>query len=174
MAFMIKNDRTGYGTVDQWQRATTGRTTLPQTTTDQIFRVYGGKVLVKALVGTITTVIQGTDPVLKLTVLQLDSLNAAVGSAYDVASTLDLSSFAVGEFIYSELDGTAIVRATSTAAMIPATATSPGQYVAVLPPCEVYVTTGASKTGAIQWDIYWQPLDRAAYLIAVDTAAVAI
>ncbi|MGM3000386.1 hypothetical protein ACS2TJ_26870, partial [Bacillus cereus group sp. BC312] len=75
---------------------------LPQSATGSLFTVTG-RVLVAALFGQVTTAIQSTDPVAKITG------TPTAGTAVDIASTVDLSSLEVGGFIFVEGDGTALV-----------------------------------------------------------------
>jgi hypothetical protein len=71
--------------------------------------------------------------------------------------------------LFVEGDGTAMVKSTAGAAFIGANS---GQWIA--PQGEIYITTSATNTGAIKWDIFYQPLDAGAYVEAVDTATAAI
>ena len=142
---------------------------LPQTTTEQLFRIYGGRVLIHLLLGEVTTVIQSTDPVLKVSYAALTDANALVGTAYDIASTLDLSSDEVGTLYSVEGDGTALISGNQVAGSVEAFSTG---WVAAQG--EIYITTGASKTGAIKWDLWYEPLDNGAYVTSVNTATAAI
>ena len=152
--------------VDKWIHVGVPTANLPQTTTKIIFRVHGGKVAVRLLVGEVTTIIQSSDPVLKITAARLtpsgtadDALATVVGTLKDIASTVDLSSTEVGAQLYVEGDGTALVKFTAG-----------GGYSAahvdywVCPEGEIYVTTGASKTGQVKWDLWYQPLDEGAWV----------
>ena len=177
MAFVVKNaskarvagpNGSGFSYLNQWIQVSRAALALPQTTTEQLFRVYGGRVLVHLLIGEVTTVIQSTDPVAKVSTKRLSDASVAIGTAYDVASTLDMSSDEVGTIYTVEGDGTALVS--------PQLAGSgygqPQPWI--MPQGEIYLTTGASKTGAIKWDIFYQPLDPGAYVVAVSTATAAI
>ena len=159
----------GQAFLSQYIKVSRAAKALPQTTTQQLFRVHGGRVLVRFLIGEVTTVIEGTDPVMKISVSALSSASALVGTAYDIASTLDISSDEVGTLYSVEGDGTAIISGNQVAGSVEAFGTgwiqSQGQ---------IYMTTGASKTGAIKWDLYYQPLDPGAYVVAVDAATAAI
>lgn len=178
MAFMLKNrmqasgssaSRQGYATVDQWIQVSTPARVLPATTTDQIFRVRGGRVLVRAVVGECTTVCSGTATNLKVTSKKLDNSSAAVGTAVDVAVNAAITSKEVGSFYFVEGDGTAGV-VTNAGAALPASGTA----IWIAPQGEIYLTTDATNTGAFKWDIFYQPLDPQAYVDSVVTATVAI
>lgn len=135
-----------------WQHLARPLQTLPQTTTRHLFQVQG-RILVRMLLAQVTTIIQGTDPVLKVTA------TPTVGTAVDVASTIDTSSLEVGGFVFVEGDGTALVKSNAGASFIGANS---GLWI-----CNtgyIDLISGASKTGALKWDLCFQPLDEAAYV----------
>lgn len=179
MAFLIKNTNTqrtagpagvGQAIVDEAIHVKRAGAVLPQTSTHQLFRVRGGKVLVKQMVGTATVVLTATDPVAKISSKALSAASVAIGTAVDVASTVNLASLEVGGMVFVEGDGTALVKSNAGAAFI---GTNTGMWIA--PEGEIYVTTGANNTtGQIQWDLWYQPLDAGAYVEAITTATAAI
>jgi hypothetical protein len=178
MAFLIKNrssssvtgpSRQGPSTIDQTIQVSCPARTIPATTTDQIFRVKGGRVLVKGLVGTVTTAIQVQADNMKVTSKALDAASVAIGSAVDVASNVDITTREVGGMYFVEGDGTAGVLSNAGATFVGANS---GYWIA--PQGEIYLTTSATNTGAMKWDIWYQPLDPTAYVEAVTTATVAI
>lgn len=173
MAFQLKNQRArnaGQPQVTQTIQVSRAAASLPQTSTHQLFQVRGGRVLVRALVGEVTTVIQSTDPVIKVSSKKLNAaMDTAVGTAVDVASTVDISSLEVGGMVFVEGDGTAAVKSNAGAAFI---GTNSGQWIA--PNGEIYLTTGASKTGAIKWDLWYEPLDPGASVVPIDVATAAV
>jgi len=122
--------------------------TLPQTATQHLFTVTGGRVLVNLLFGEVTTIIQSTDPVAKIT------STPTTGTAVDVASTVDLSSLEVGGLLTVEGDGTALIKGNAGAGL-PGT----GQGKWICPIGFIDLITGASKTGATKWDLYYIPID---------------
>lgn len=170
LAFPVGAIPNGQAYVSQWIHVARPTLALPQTATQQIFRVRTGRVLVKLLVGEVTTVIEGTDPVLKVSVSKLTAANLLSGTAYDIASTLDISSDEVGTMYSVEGDGTAIISGGQVAGSVEAFSTG----FVVAGPGQIYITTGASKTGAIKWDCWYQPLDESAYVEAIVTATAAI
>jgi len=141
---------------------------LPATTTGQLFRVKGGRVRVKALIGEVTTIIQTQACNLKVSSKKLDSASAAVGTAVDVASNVDVTALEVGGTAFVEGDGTAVVLANAGATLVGST----GEWIA--PQGEIYVTTSATNTGAMKWDIFYQPLDPGAYVEAAPLTAAGI
>jgi hypothetical protein len=128
---------------------------LPQTTTESLFTIAGGRVLITALIGEVTTVIQNSDPVAKLT------SNPTTGSSVDIASTADLTSLEAGGFVVCEGDGTALVLSNAGAAYMAA-----GVGFWVCPIGTIDLTTGASKTGAFKWDLFYIPIDEGASVVA--------
>lgn len=121
---------------------------LPQTATQHLFTVAGGRVLVRLVFGEVTTIIQSTDPVAKITA------TPTTGTAVDVASTVDLSSLEAGGLLIVEGDGTAMVKGNAGCAFF-----ANGAHEFILPIGYLDLITGASKTGATKWDLYYVPLD---------------
>lgn len=128
--------------------------TLPQTTTQHLFVVVG-LVRIVGLVGRVTTIIQGTDPVAKIT------STPTVGTAVDVGATVDLSSLEVGGFITVEGDGTAMIKGNAGAGL---PGTGPGYWYC--PAGYIDLITGASKTGATKWDLYYVAAEDGAYVVS--------
>ena len=178
MAFLIKNNirqtassasRQANVVLEQFIQVTCPARTIPATTTDQIFRVRGGRVLVQALIGEVTTVIQAQADNLKVSSKRLDNSSVAVGTAADIAANVDMTGLEVGGLYFVEGDGTAGVLSNAGGALIGANS---GRWVA--PQGEIYLTTSATNTGAMKWDIWYLPLDPGAYVEAVGTATAAI
>lgn len=178
MALLIKNHTTsasassstqGSAVLDQEIKVSVPARTIPATTTDQIFRVKGGRVLVKRLLGTVTTVIQTQADNMKVSSKQLDAASAAVGTAVDVAANVDITAREVGGMYFVEGDGTAGVLSNAGAAFV---GTNSGQWIA--PQGEIYLTTSATNTGAMKWDLWYQPIDPGAFVEPVLTATAAI
>jgi hypothetical protein len=67
--------------VDQWIVASKASATLPATTTQNLFTISGGRVLVKGLIGEVTTVVQAQACNLKVSVDP-----SGGGTTYDVAA----------------------------------------------------------------------------------------
>lgn len=178
MAFLIKNARTSAGAgpsrgnvsvVDQGIHVVSPSKTVPQSTTQQIFRVYGGRVLVKKLVGEVTTVIQSQADNLKVSSKRLDNAAAAVGTAVDIAANVDITGLEVGGNYFVEGDGTAGVLSNAGGVL---GGSASGQFIA--PQGEIYLTASASNTGAMKWDLWYQPLDEGAYVEGVVSNVAAI
>lgn len=127
---------------------------LPQTGTQHLFVVVG-LVRIIGLVGRVTTIIQSTDPVAKVT------STPTVGTAVDVGATVDLSSLEVGGFVTVEGDGTAMIKGNAGAGM---PGTGPGWWYC--PAGYIDLITGASKTGATKWDLYYIPAEDGASVVS--------
>lgn len=170
MAFLIKNNNvprtpsstgSGTGVVDQFIHVQRAAATIPATTTDIIFRVFGGRVLVKMLVGEVTTVIQTQADNMKVSSKRLTNAGVASGTAVDIAANVDITGKEVGSSYFVEGDGTAGVLSNAGGALIGANS---GNWIA--PQGEIYLTTSATNTGAMKWDIWYLPLDEGAYVKA--------
>lgn len=180
MALLIKDTKRPQGstgrqaTIDQQIQVTQATPAgagiaLPATTTGQLFRVRGGRVLVKALIGTVMTATGATATNLKVSSKRLDDANVAVGTAVDVASNVSVASLEAGAMAFVEGDGTAVVTSTAGAAFI---GPNSGHWIA--PQGEIYVTTSATNTGTMKWDIFYQPLDPGAIVEAAQLTAAGL
>ena len=126
--------------------------TLPASTTQNIFTIAGGRVMVMALIGEVTTVIQAQANNLKVTSAP------TTGTAVDVASNLDVNAFEAGAILIVEGDGTALIGTSTGAGHAPALNALPF----VLPIGTVRIATSATNTGATKWDIWYFALDEGA------------
>ena len=127
---------------------------LPATATETIFEVEGGRILVFALIGEVTTVIQTQACNLSVNV------DSDAGASDVIASTLDISADAVGTFYGVEGDGTALE---DTGIGWGRVCTGGG---VVIGPGAITLTTSATNTGSVKWDLYYMPLDAEAYVTA--------
>lgn len=177
MAFLIKNSPTvrtagvagvGQAYVSQYVHVARAAQTVPATTTDILFRVFGGRVLVHALVGEVTTILQAQANNLKVTSKKLDSSSVAVGTAVDLCANVDGNAKEVGSLYVLLGSGAAAVWSNAGAGIA-----TLGRIGWVNPQGEIYITTSATSTGAMKWDIWYQPLDEGAYVTA-NGVAVAI
>lgn len=171
MAFLIKNvpqrtpasaSRGGFAVIEQLIHVRRATATLPATTAQNIFQVFGGRVKVKALIGTVTTILQTQANNTKVSCTAKDSAGATVGTAVDVAANLDTTAIEVGGMIFVEGDGTALVKSTAGAVLI---GTNSGEWIA--PQGIISYTTAATSTGSIQWDIWYEPMDEGVYVSAI-------
>jgi hypothetical protein len=133
-------------------RATRATDTLPATTTETIFTISGGRILVHALVGEVTTAIQAQACNLSV------NIDSDAGAADVLASTLDINANAVGTYYSVEGDGTALLVAEGNAVGCVGAGL-------ILAPGIITITTSATNTGSVKWDLYYQPLDPTAYVV---------
>jgi hypothetical protein len=130
---------------------------LPQTATANLFTVTGGAVLVTSLLGVVTTVIQGTDPVLSLGTAPASGGGTAETSG--IATTTSIASAEVGTWL--------TVQSSSGAAGALINGGHGGSAVwlsapFIVPAGTITWTTTASKTGAIKWYLTYVALDTGA------------
>ena len=163
MAFIIKSrplpaagpTNPGVAVVDQWIHVAKAAATVPQSTAAAIFTVRNGRVLVKALIGEVTTAIgAGTTPDLRV------NANPTTGTTYILASDLVIASDEVGTLYSAEGDGTALLTVSSGAIT---TAIGQGFVVGI---GDLEIETSESTTGATKWDVWYLPLDSTAGVIA--------
>lgn len=167
MAFLVKRtttgSRPGVPMLRHYIHKAEPAQTLPATTSATIFKVDGGRVRVLGLLGQITTVVQTqtTNTKITSTAKSGTSGGTTVGTAVDIASNVDLSAAEVGALLWVEGDGTAMVKSNAGGAFI---GTNTGEWIA--PIGIIQMTTAATSTGAVQWDLWYEPLDEGAYVTA--------
>lgn len=132
---------------------------LPATTTGQLFRVRGGRVLCRFLIGEVTTIIQAQATNVKVSSKKLDNSSAAVGTAVDLCANVDGNAKEVGSLFVPLGSGAAAIWSNAGAGL-----RTLGAMETILPQGEVYITTGATSTGAMKWDMWYEPLDAGAYV----------
>ncbi len=158
MAFFAKDNKTARSNVnqapvlEQWIRVSRATATLPATATSTIFNVEGGRILMKALIGEVTTAIQNQACNLSV------SVDGVAGAADDIATVLNVANDGIGTFYGVEGDGTALE---DTGIGWGRPCNGPGVVVA---PGIITITTSATNTGSVKWDLYYMPLDEAAYV----------
>jgi len=130
--------------------------TLPATTTQNLFTIVGGRVLVTCLVGEVTTICSGTASNLKATSVP------TTGSAVDIAANLAIASFEAGALLVVEGDGTAMIGTATGAGFAPALNALPF----ILPIGTLRIETSGTNTGATKWDLFYFALDDGAYVVS--------
>ena len=132
------------------QRATK---VLPQTATEALFTVAGGKVLIHEIFGEVTTAIQA-----QATTLKLQANPTVAGSSVDMCATVDANADVVGT-IYG-ITGTLATAMGHGLAII-------GQVTpTVVQPGTIDLVTGASSTGSVKWVCRYSPIDAGATVVA--------
>lgn len=127
---------------------------LPQTTNHALFNIVGGRVLMTAIIGEVTTAIGGADNA-KLTAYP----TVTTAGDTDLCATVDINTCDVGDVL--SITGTpadAMLVAHGGAAQI-------GKAV-VLPIGTLNLDCDASRTGNIKWSLFYIPLDDGAYVEA--------
>jgi hypothetical protein len=133
-------------------------TTLPQTASQNIFTVAGGRILLVALTGQVTTVIGATATTLKVT------NTPTSGTATDIASATAITSKEVGTLIGLPLTpGSALVVGANAGAAVQV----PGHQGWLIQPGTISVTTSASTTGGLSYDLVYIPYDTGVTVTAV-------
>lgn len=129
--------------------------TIPQTAQAPIYSITGGRVVVTALVGEVTTVIGGTATTLKVTG------NPTTGSDVDIATATAITSKEVGSLITLPLTLAGALNVQSAGA-----GEIPGALGFLIPIGTLDIVTSASTTGAIKWSLTYFPFDDGAAVVA--------
>jgi hypothetical protein len=133
-----------------------GTASLPQTTQSALFNVDGGKILVHAIVGEVTTVIQTQADNTKLVA------NPDTGADVDLCAVNDITADAVGTMYNITGDFSDAMQATTSGAV-----ETLGDYKPVIvAPGTIDLSCAASNTGSVKWSILWEPLDVGAKVTA--------
>lgn len=131
---------------------------LPQSTAGTLFTISGGKVLVTALYGEVTTAIQAQANAAKI---QFDPTDA--GATQDLCATTDINADAVGT-MYS-ITGTPAGVLQDALNFLSADKVIAAQGI-VLKPGAILLNCAASNTGSVKWDLWYVPLDDGAKVAA--------
>lgn len=156
MASLNESQRQAAGLLTLGINVKKASATLPATTTQNLFTIAGGRVLVTAFIGEVTTIVQAQACTLKLTSVP------TTGSAVDFASALDINAFEAGAILICEGDGTALIGTSAGAGFAPALNALPF----VLPIGTIRCATSATNTGATKWDLWYFPLDDGASVVS--------
>ena len=138
-------------------------TTNVNATPESIFRVLGGRVLVHLLMGEVTTVIGAGATTMKWSHKRLSNASAVVGTAVDLtAASASLANREVGATVVALGSGAAGIISNAGASIA-----TLGRNAFSLPQGQLYVTTAdANTTGAFKYDLWYQPLEEGAYVVA--------
>ena len=175
MAFTLKNTHRPQSSsiqpvvIDQWIKVVRddnagAGVNLPTagTATGRIFRVWQGKVLIRALIGVVTTAIQAQADNVKVSVQKLTAAGVASGTAVDIAANVDVTGLEAGGHYFVEGDGTAGVLSNAGGVLI---GTNSGSWIAE-GNSQIYITASATNTGKVRWELWYQPIDAGAYVTA--------
>lgn len=133
---------------------------LPQTTDTTLFTITGGKILVLAIVGEVTTVIQTQANNTKL------KFNpSGTGSDTDLCTALNISADAVGTLYATTGDFSDALQESGGVWALEAPMLANEQGF-VLGPGDIELDCAASNTGQVKWALMYIPLDEEAYVTA--------
>jgi hypothetical protein len=144
--------------------------TIPQTATQTIFTVSGGRILLTSLIGQVTTVIGAT--VTTLSVGVTPSGGALAAAALCTASAI--TSAVVGSFVAVQLTITNALIVSGASGVLQAGSSAGSGLgddimdggIAIVSAGVINVTTSASTTGAIAWAMTYVPWDTGAAVVA--------
>lgn len=133
--------------------------TLPQTAAGNLFAVTGGRIVLLAIVGQVTTVIQA-----QVNATKLQSV-PTTGSAVDLSATVDINALEAGGLLslVTALTATpfSLALAKQNSGAVPIQAVG-----IVIPIGNIALNCAASNTGSIKWDLMYVPLDNAGAVTA--------
>lgn len=128
---------------------------LPGGTLGHIFTITGGRILVKYLVGEVTTVIQNQACTVKVT------HTPTTGTAVDWSAVS-------GSIASLEVGGKLTLPAAAATALVTGNAggviVHQAEWVATIG--SIDITTSATNTGSVKWDLVYVPLDNGAQVVA--------
>lgn len=128
--------------------------TLPASTTTTYFTISTGRILLLALLGEVTTIVQAQATTFKLT------STPTTGTAVDMCATVDLNAKEAGTLLgITGLPSDAMV-ATN------AGLTTGFKQQLILPIGNIRATTVATSTGATKWSLFYIPIDDGATVVA--------
>jgi len=144
-----------------WDKIGNGRmieraTLVLAAATTPIFSIAGGRILLTNIIGTITTLIGGAANVY----LQVNP-TVATATTTPLCAALNINAYPVGDILgITGVPGDAMIPA-ATGSAIPSL-TMP----VVIPIGDIEFVCDAAPGGAVQWSIWYRPLDDAAYAVA--------
>jgi hypothetical protein len=124
-------------------------TTYAGTTAQTLFTVTGGKCFVTLFMATITTIHESNTNNIKT------QTAPTVGTAVALSSDVDTNALEAGGTLYVEGDGSATVKANG-GVVLAASAAGRGFIVSE---GTITFTPSATTTGAMEWEIWYWPLD---------------
>lgn len=128
--------------------------TLPASAAEALFTIAGGRVLLLGIVGEVTTAIQNQACNTKLTA------NPTTGTDVDICAVLSIANDEVGcLYGITGLFSDAMVGSNAGAGVWP-------RNPVVLPAGTLDLSTAATNTGSVKWDLWYVPLDTSATVTA--------
>lgn len=130
--------------------------TLPATATGNIFTVSGGRIMVVALVGEVTTAVQNQ----ACTVAIGTAPTVGTGSTTALGTATSVIAAPIGTHIGSNPGGATVVDLSTQAGV----ALQSARFV--VNAGSITITTSATNTGSVKWDLIYVPLDAGAQVVA--------
>jgi hypothetical protein len=124
---------------------------LPATGNQTLFTITGGRIILTALIGEVSTVMSAT-----ATNLKLSAVGTVSTVSTDLCSNTAVTSLAVG----NQFSPFAIGSAAQTGSSVTM------QNEEILPVGLIRATTDATNTGAMRWSLLYIPLDDGAFVTA--------
>lgn len=132
---------------------------LPATGTSHIFTVAGGRVVVTALIGQVTTVCSGTATTVSVGATPTTGTLSTTG----LATATAITSLEVGSLVSLPITKGALLVGANAGNGVQAL--GGGGYV--VEPGTIDIVTSATNTGAFKWTLLYIPLDDGATVTAV-------
>ena len=130
--------------------------TLPATTTGNIFTVSGGRIAVVSLVGEVTTAVQNQACTLAIGTAP----TVGTGSTTALGTASSIIAAPIGTHVGANPGGAAVTDLSTQAGV--ALPTAP--FVVNIG--TITITTSATNTGSLKWDLIYVPLDVGAQVVA--------
>ena len=126
---------------------------LPQTATEALFTITGGRVKVTSIIGEVTTAIEN------LAVNARLSAAPTTGGGADICGALNIQNFVVGRLL--GITGIPIDALGSRGGVNPAQTQG-----VILKAGTLTLTTDANRTGKVKWTLHYVPVDVGAVITA--------
>jgi hypothetical protein len=137
--------------------------TIPATTSQNLFTVSGGRILLTSFVGQVTTVIGATATTLSVGVTPSGgTLQAAA-----IATATAINGSAVGTLVSVAMPVAALVVGASAGLVAIGGASIDDQTALLVGPGAINISTSATTTGAMSWAMSYLPYDSAATVTAL-------
>ncbi|MDX3759342.1 hypothetical protein [Streptomyces sp. AK02-04a] len=131
--------------------------TLPASATGNIFVVSGGRILVRGLIGEVTTAVQNQACTLAIGTAP----TVGTGSTSALGTATSIIAAPIGTHATANPGGATVVDlSTQAGALISVGA------LFVVPVGNITITTSATNTGSVKWDLLYVPLDNGAQVTA--------
>lgn len=131
--------------------------TLPASTTGNIFVVSGGRILVRGLVGEVTTAVQNQACTLAIGTAP----TVGTGSTTALGTASSIIAAPIGTHMAANPGGATTVDLSTQAGVLISTV---GLFV--VNAGNITITTSATNTGSVKWDLLYVPLDNGAQVVA--------